>query len=145
MIFKGKQQAQILVSALLILSGIFTSALTASAPIETGAQQFSQYIWRLKGKRVMVIANQTSVVNGVHLIDTLLRLGIILPVFSHLNTALEEMLQTGNMFKIKSMLKLGYLFTRCMDKITSQPKHNWKTAMYWYLIFKMLGFDFIRI
>lgn len=76
MIFKGKQQAQILVSALLILSGIFTSALTASAPIETGAQQFSQYIWRLKGKRVMVIANQTSVVNGVHLIDTLLRLGI---------------------------------------------------------------------
>ncbi len=87
--FKGKQLQQILVSTALFLwlffkfSGVYGNIYIPTntpqpqiAAIQTGAEQFSQYLWRLKGKRVMVIANQTSVVNGVHLIDTLLRLGI---------------------------------------------------------------------
>jgi uncharacterized protein YbbC (DUF1343 family) len=89
MIFKGKQQLQILVFTTLFLWLFFAkntvsgycvfpgnSPTIESTSIKTGAEQFSQYIWRLKGKRVMIIANQTSVVNGVHLVDTLLKLGI---------------------------------------------------------------------
>ena len=89
MMFKGKQQLHILVSTALFLCLFFetkyangntrisNNEIKPNPPaIQTGAEQFSQYIWRLKGKRVMVIANQTSVVNGVHLVDTLLKYGI---------------------------------------------------------------------
>jgi uncharacterized protein YbbC (DUF1343 family) len=38
-----------------------------------GAYQTEQYLQQLKNKRVAVFANHTSVVNGIHLIDTLLK------------------------------------------------------------------------
>ncbi len=37
-----------------------------------GAERMSLYIDSLKGKRVAVVANQTSVIKGVHIVDTLL-------------------------------------------------------------------------
>ncbi|HKK61787.1 MAG TPA: DUF1343 domain-containing protein [Bacteroidales bacterium] len=40
--------------------------------IMTGADQIEKYIPLLHGKRVAVVANQTSEVNGTHLVDTLL-------------------------------------------------------------------------
>ncbi|MEY3048911.1 MAG: hypothetical protein RL365_949 [Bacteroidota bacterium] len=37
-----------------------------------GAERMSLYLDSLKGKRVAVVANQTSVIKGVHIVDTLL-------------------------------------------------------------------------
>jgi uncharacterized protein YbbC (DUF1343 family) len=50
--------------------------------LKTGAEQTSQYVPYLKGKRVAMLANQTSVIGKVHLVDSLKRLGVnIVKVF----------------------------------------------------------------
>ena len=46
------------------------------AQVITGAERTQVYIPMLKGKKVAVFANQTSVVKGTHLVDTLIRSGI---------------------------------------------------------------------
>ena len=51
-------------------SGIAGSSGTK--PIYPGAERMGLYLDSLKGKRIAVVANQTSVVKGVHLVDTLL-------------------------------------------------------------------------
>jgi uncharacterized protein YbbC (DUF1343 family) len=52
------------------------------APIKTGAEQTEQYVPYLKGKRVAMLANPTSVIGNTHLVDSLSRLGInIVKVF----------------------------------------------------------------
>ena len=54
-----------------------------SKTFNVGAERFSEYLWRLKNKRVMIVANQTSMVGNQHLVDTLLTLGIkIVGVFA---------------------------------------------------------------
>ena len=48
-----------------------------------GAERFSLYLDSLKGKRIAIVGNQTSVVGNTHLVDTLLSLGVnIKKVFS---------------------------------------------------------------
>ncbi len=48
-----------------------------------GAHQIAEYLPMLKGKRVAIFANQTSAIGQVHLVDTLLKLGInIATIFS---------------------------------------------------------------
>jgi uncharacterized protein YbbC (DUF1343 family) len=48
-----------------------------------GSERLDQYLNKLTDKRVGVVANQTSIVNGVHLVDTLLSLYVdIISVFS---------------------------------------------------------------
>jgi uncharacterized protein YbbC (DUF1343 family) len=50
--------------------------------IRTGADQIDQYVPYLKGKRVAMLANQTSIVGKTHLVDTLKSLGVnIVKVF----------------------------------------------------------------
>lgn len=44
---------------------------TACAQPKLGAEQTDVYVQELKGKRVAIFANNTSVVNGVHLVDIL--------------------------------------------------------------------------
>ena len=41
-----------------------------------GAEQLNQYMSQLKGKRVALLFNQTSTIGSVHLVDTLLSLGV---------------------------------------------------------------------
>jgi uncharacterized protein YbbC (DUF1343 family) len=54
----------------------------AQKPIVTGADQLSKYIQYLKGKRVAMLANPTTVIGKKHLVDSLLSLGInIVKVF----------------------------------------------------------------
>lgn len=58
-------------------------ANTTPVPLLTGAQQMQHYLHLLVGKNVGVVANQTSVLYGVHLVDTLLHRGVkIKRVFS---------------------------------------------------------------
>lgn len=48
-----------------------------------GAERLDQYLTKLSDKRVGVVANQTSIVNGVHLVDTLLIIDVdVISVFS---------------------------------------------------------------
>jgi uncharacterized protein YbbC (DUF1343 family) len=50
--------------------------------MQTGAEQINQYLSYLKGKRVAMMANQTTIVGSSHLVDTLRKLGInIVKVF----------------------------------------------------------------
>jgi len=50
--------------------------------ILTGADQVDQYLPLLKGKRVAILANQTSIIGKTHLVDSLKNLGInIVKVF----------------------------------------------------------------
>ncbi|HYC27574.1 MAG TPA: DUF1343 domain-containing protein, partial [Chitinophagaceae bacterium] len=57
-----------------------TGPLHANATVRTGAENISEYIDILKGKRVAVFANQTSVVGHTHLVDTLMKLGVNIKV-----------------------------------------------------------------
>jgi uncharacterized protein YbbC (DUF1343 family) len=50
--------------------------------IKTGAEQTEKYLGYLKGKRVAILANQTSIIGKTHLVDSLQRSGInIVKVF----------------------------------------------------------------
>ena len=50
--------------------------------IKTGAEQTEKYIGYLKGKRVAILANQTSIIGHTHLVDSLQKLGVnIVKVF----------------------------------------------------------------
>ncbi|MBB1282871.1 DUF1343 domain-containing protein [Flavisolibacter sp. BT320] len=52
------------------------------APIRTGADQTEKYLPYLKGKRVAMLANQTTVIGKKHLVDSLQSLGVtIVKVF----------------------------------------------------------------
>lgn len=51
--------------------------------VQTGASQIDKYLPLLKGKRVAIIANPTSLINKTHLVDTLLSLKVtIKKIFS---------------------------------------------------------------
>jgi uncharacterized protein YbbC (DUF1343 family) len=51
-------------------------------PIQTGAEQTGKYVPYLKGKRVAMLANQTTIIGKKHLVDSLQALGInIVKVF----------------------------------------------------------------
>ncbi len=50
--------------------------------IKTGADQTEKYLPYLKGKRVAILANQTSIIGNRHLVDSLQSLGVsIVKVF----------------------------------------------------------------
>lgn len=55
---------------------------SVNSTIKTGAEQTELYLPMLKGKRVAVLANQTSIIGKTHLVDSLQKLGInIVKVF----------------------------------------------------------------
>ena len=54
----------------------FALFIPASAKIQTGADQPAKYLPYLKGKRVAILANQTSIVGDKHLVDYLLSKGV---------------------------------------------------------------------
>jgi uncharacterized protein YbbC (DUF1343 family) len=75
---------------ILFLSGIYFSGNSqvnqkqdnTHLDIFTGADQTEKYLPYLKGKRVAILANQTSVIGKTHLVDSLQQLGIrIIKVF----------------------------------------------------------------
>lgn len=54
------------------------------AEIKTGAEQTEKYIPLLKGKRVAIMANQTTMIGKAHLVDSLKTLGVnIVKIFGH--------------------------------------------------------------
>ncbi|QBR13298.1 exo-beta-N-acetylmuramidase NamZ domain-containing protein [Sphingobacterium sp. CZ-2] len=64
-------------SILFLSSGfVFGQLKYANDKIKTGADQTELYIPQLKGKRVALIANQTSIIGKSHLLDSLVKRGI---------------------------------------------------------------------
>jgi len=58
-----------------------TSLLTSTA-LRTGAEQTEKYLGYIKGRRVAILANQTSIIGKTHLVDSLQKLGVnIVKVF----------------------------------------------------------------
>ena len=79
---------KILFPFLLVLSQCFTQNKSSGesrheeAPLQTGAEQTERYVPYLKGKRVAIMANLTSIIGKTHLVDSLQRSGInIVKVF----------------------------------------------------------------
>ncbi len=62
--------------AALCAAWFITCQVMASEGVVTGAQRMEEYLPLLEGKRVGLLTNQTGVVDGVHLVDTLLARGI---------------------------------------------------------------------
>ncbi len=52
------------------------AATQKAKPLQTGAEQLELYLPQLKGKRVGLVVNQTSVVGQTHLVDTLVSRGV---------------------------------------------------------------------
>src|SRR5690349_6757595 len=53
-----------------------SNKIASAAEVITGAERMPVYLPMLKGKKIAVFANQTSMVKGAHLVDTLLASGI---------------------------------------------------------------------
>jgi len=77
----------ILATSIFVVIALFscsvnTNVTTQDGGIQTGAEQIKRYLPYLKGKRVAMMANQTTIVGPTHLVDTLRKLGInIVKVF----------------------------------------------------------------
>src|SRR3954469_2703864 len=54
--------------------------VSKAKPVITGAERILVYLPYLKGKRVAIFANQTSIVGKSHLVDTLHKLGVNITV-----------------------------------------------------------------
>jgi uncharacterized protein YbbC (DUF1343 family) len=58
------------------------AAVVKKDTIRTGAEQTEKYVSYLKGKRVAILANQTSIIGSKHMVDSLKSLGVnIVKVF----------------------------------------------------------------
>lgn len=53
-----------------------TTVVQQEPELRTGAERMGLYLSQMEGKRVAVVANQTSMVDNVHLVDTLLARGV---------------------------------------------------------------------
>src|SRR5438067_450910 len=74
---------KLFVSIMIIFCCLSSIAQNTIKPIIPGAYRTNVYVPLLKGKRIGVFANQTSVINNRNLIDTLLKLGVnITKIFS---------------------------------------------------------------
>ncbi|MEP7237251.1 MAG: DUF1343 domain-containing protein [Ferruginibacter sp.] len=59
-----------------------STAINTSTSLSTGAEQTEKYLGYIKGKRVAILANQTSIIGKTHLVDSLQKLGVnIVKVF----------------------------------------------------------------
>ena len=82
--------------------------------IVVGAEKTTEYLPLLKGKRVAVVSNQTSVIKNVHIVDSLLSLGVdIKKVFSPEHgfrgvSSAGELVQSG--FDVKTGLPITSLY-----------------------------------
>lgn len=65
-----------LLPIVLLAWGALCSTAVAADGITPGAERTEAYVGKLKGKRVAILANQTSTVGTTHLVDTLYAIGV---------------------------------------------------------------------
>ncbi len=77
-----KKSAFLILPLLLAVNCLFAQVHYSNDIIKTGAERTEKYISKLQGKRIALIANQTSIIGGKHLLDSLVAAGInIVKVF----------------------------------------------------------------
>ncbi len=75
---------RLLLTVCFLFAGLYSlkSQVAGKKQILTGAEQVNKYLPYLKGKRVAIMANQTSIIGKRHLVDSLQSLGVkIVKVF----------------------------------------------------------------
>ena len=75
MTFHNKFRVSVFVVFMLFIGDAY-SQLQSSTNVVVGAEQINIYVSLLEGKKVALVANQSSIVGQIHLVDTLLQLGI---------------------------------------------------------------------
>jgi len=94
--------------------------------IIVGAENFEEYLNVIKDKRVALLVNQTSLVSGTHLVDTLLSLGISLEKIFSPEHGFRGMADAGEMvgdsLDAKSGLKLVSLYGNKRKPTAEQMK-----------------------
>lgn len=75
MTFHNKIRISVFVVFMFLTGGVY-SQLQFSTSVVVGAEQTNIYVSLLEGKNVVLVANQSSMVEQTHLVDTLLQLGI---------------------------------------------------------------------
>ena len=77
MLFLNRSKYTKMPLLILFIFGFFVSGFSQSNnQLVIGANQLNEYLPLLKGKRIAVVANQTSTIDTTHLIDTLLSRGV---------------------------------------------------------------------
>lgn len=64
-----------MISTLLVLHCFLAGCSSENVPVETGADQMGEWLPLIYGKKLALVANHTSLVGDVHLVDTLFSLG----------------------------------------------------------------------
>lgn len=72
-----------------------------------GAEQMDSVLPLISGKKIAVVANQTSLVNGVHLVDTLIALGVAVQKVFALEHGFRGEVQAGEHIKSGKDPKTG--------------------------------------
>lgn len=77
-----KKSALLILPLLLAVNCLFAQVHYSNDIIKTGAERTEKYISKLQGKKIALIANQTSIIGEKHLLDSLVAAGInIVKVF----------------------------------------------------------------
>lgn len=76
---------RIILSVAFLSACLFNVCSVEDVPVVTGADQLEKYLPILSGRRIAIVANQTSLIGETHLVDTLQKLhvemGMIMKVF----------------------------------------------------------------
>ena len=67
---------KLLILSYLILSALMAACSSGHPPLRTGAERMEAYLPLIEGRKFALVANHSSVVDGQHLVDTLLASGI---------------------------------------------------------------------
>ncbi len=124
---------------------LFAQLKYANDVIKTGAEQTELYISKLQGKRVGLIANQTSIIGKIHLADSLINRGVnIVKIFgpehgfrgnASNGTEVHDETDPGTGIKVISLY----------GKRRNQQKKILRTLIFLFTIFRMLAAVFIPI
>jgi uncharacterized protein YbbC (DUF1343 family) len=95
-----------LIFSLLIVNILCSRCSDAQAPVP-GAYQIELYRGIVEGKRVAVVANQTSMIGRTHLVDSLLALGIDIRVIFSPEHGFRDMADAGEMIENHKDPKTG--------------------------------------
>ena len=78
-----KYRINLIICLFFLTSNIVAQEVEYKTDIKVGAEDFQSYLTLLKDKQVGIVGNQTTAINGVHLVDTLLSLDVnIVKVFA---------------------------------------------------------------
>ena len=95
-----------IVTLSILFTFIFSSILLCQTNnLLTGAERTTDYLPLLKGKNIGLVVNQTSMIGSIHLVDSLINLGLNVKKYLHRNMVLEEVLTPVKKFQIAKILK----------------------------------------